>query len=86
MLSRLAMLQKSWRKPKTPSICSLARLKTIYSMNCQMAIHAISLLSKRKKKPPINTQEKQACLISGHCSKIQRAKRIKSNKRLGQKS
>ena len=43
-LSRLAMLQKSWKKPKMPSTCSLVRLKTIYSMNCQMEIHAISLL------------------------------------------
>ena len=28
-----------------------SRLKTIYSMNCQMGIHAISLLSEKKKKP-----------------------------------
>ena len=36
---------------KMPLTCSLARLKTIYSMNCQTGIHAISLLSKRKRNP-----------------------------------
>ena len=32
------------RKPKMPLNLLLARLKTIYSMNCQTGIHAISLL------------------------------------------
>ena len=78
LLSRLAMLQKSWRKPKTPLNLLFSKVEDNLQYELPNGDPRYITLVEKKKETPINTQEKQACPISVHCSKIQRAKRIKS--------